>query len=63
MRISTGQESEWAKPPAWAKDKAEDKSAIPATEDHVGEGQPASTEGKTAEAQPQLQGQTAPAAQ
>lgn len=50
----TGQDPQWVKEPAWKK-KAD--NTIPATESHVGEGQPAAAPA----AVEQPAGQTAPA--
>jgi len=58
---ATGQDPAWAKEPAWAKHGAKDSSAIPATESHVGEGQPAAA--PAAVEQPTGQTVPAPAAQ
>ena len=60
--MHVGQDSKWAKPPAWAKKEGEDHS-IPATESHIGEGKTEGTDGKTGTADAeQPAGQTQPAA-
>jgi hypothetical protein len=40
---ATGQDPQWTKEPAWAKHAGQ--NTIPATESHVGEGQPAAVPG------------------
>lgn len=59
--MTIGKDPQWTKTPAWAK---KGDSSIPATEGHVGEGQPAGAAPGTA---PDTAGQTAghpaPAAQ